>query len=166
MSGPGGQGAAPVPLGPGTVVTSHIRLVGELGRGGMGSVWVAYDARFDIEVAVKFVATDLLARFPQLRERFRVEARAAAQIRSPHVVQILDHGLMPDATPYMVMERLHGESLGERLKRGRPSLRETAIIVAQTAKALAAAHKLGVVHRDIKPDNIFLLATECGRSRW
>ncbi|MBU0607940.1 MAG: protein kinase, partial [Armatimonadetes bacterium] len=125
-----------LPLGPGTQVTENIRLVRELGRGGMGSVWIGHDARFDNEVAVKFVVADLLARFPQLGERFKVEARAAAQIRSPHVVQILDHGLMADGTPYMVMERLHGESLAERLKRGRPTWRETAIIVAQTAKAL------------------------------
>ncbi|MBN4050339.1 PhnD/SsuA/transferrin family substrate-binding protein, partial [Desulfobulbus sp. AH-315-M07] len=143
----------------GTMVTSNVRLVELLGEGGMGSVWIADHLTLDTQVAVKFISRDLLKRHPALAARFNFEAKAAAQIRSPYVVQIFDHGLMEDGTPFMVMERLHGESLGERLEQGRPALREAGIIVAQVAKALTAAHKLKVIHRDIKPDNIFLL--EC-----
>ena len=88
--------------------------------------------------------------------RFKREAAAAAKIRSPHVVQVFDHGTMSDGTPFIVMELLEGESLGDRLSLRSMSVDEVVEVVRQTAKALTDAHDRGIVHRDIKPDNIFL----------
>jgi serine/threonine-protein kinase len=148
-------------LKPGTMVTASVRLVELLGEGGMGSVWVAHHQGLDAEVAVKFIATPRARSNPKLLARFKREASLAAKIKSPHAVQTYDHGVMDDGTPYIVMERLHGTSLGERLRaRGRFTLRETALLIAQTAQVLGAAHALGVVHRDIKPANLFLVDTE------
>ncbi len=86
---------------------------------------------------------------------------AAAQIKSPHVAQVFDHGVTPDGVPFIVMELLEGEDLKSRMQRlgALPPVEVTAI-VSQTAKALGRAHQVGIVHRDIKPDNIFLLDVE------
>ncbi len=122
----------------------------------MGSVWVADHAGLGTQVAVKFMSPEV-ALHPHLVTRFSREAHAAAQIKSPHVVQILDHGITPEGVPYIVMELLEGESLQKRLKREeRLAPRLVVPVVAQTCKALARAHALGIVHRDIKPGNIFL----------
>ena len=141
---------------PGQPVTASIRLVRLLDHGSMGSVWVASHAGLGTEVAVKFMSPDV-AKNPNLVTRFKLEAHAAAHIKSPHVVQILDHGITPDGVPYIAMELLEGESLQQRLKRdGHLDPPLTALIVSQTCKALTRAHQLGIVHRDIKPANIFL----------
>ncbi len=144
----------------GTLVTPNVRLVKLLGKGGMGSVWVADHETLYTQVAVKFISVDLAQRDSNLTERFSREASLAAKIKSPHVVQTFDHGVMDDGTPFIVMELLEGESLGARLARtGALSLRETAKLVAQVAEVLSTAHGMGVVHRDIKPDNLFLINT-------
>ncbi|APR84665.1 Adenylate cyclase [Minicystis rosea] len=110
-------------------------------------------------VAVKLIDPEL-AKKETARERFRREATAAAQLRSAHVVQILDHGIDGDQ-PFIVMELLDGEDLFERLAhRGRLSLRETSKIVTQVARALSRAHAAGIVHRDLKPENVFLCPNE------
>ncbi len=141
------------------MVTANVRLVRRLGQGGMGSIWVGHHGGLDTEVAVKFVASQLAQNNPDALRRFEREARAAAKIKSPHVVHTYDHGVMQSGVPYIVMELLQGESLGDRLERGKAlKLRETAIVVQHIAKALTQAHKLGIVHRDIKPDNVFLVA--------
>lgn len=141
----------------GKMVTSNLRLVEQLGEGGMGSVWVAEHLGLDTRVAVKFIAADLATKNDNMITRFKREAAIAAKIKSPHVVHIYDHGLTHDGTPYIAMELLEGESLAARLKR-QPvmSLRDTAVVVSQTAQVLSHAHRLGVVHRDIKPANLFL----------
>jgi serine/threonine-protein kinase len=142
---------------PGQPVTPSIRLLRLLAHGSMGSVWVADHAGLGAEVAVKFMSPEV-ARNPSLVTRFKREAQAAAHIESPHVVQILEHGVTPEGVPFIAMELLRGESLQERLKRdGRLAPALTARIVAQTCEALAHAHQVGVVHRDIKPANIFLV---------
>jgi len=143
------------------VAFSHYRLLRHLASGGMGSVWVAEDLSLERQVAVKFISGAALE-IPGLRERFEREAKAAAGIASPHVVQILEHGVLPTGTryPYIVMELLEGMSLRQRLKaEGTLSLRDTAEVVGQVAKALRAAHEhlRRIVHRDIKPENIFLV---------
>ncbi|MFS8068085.1 MAG: serine/threonine-protein kinase, partial [Byssovorax sp.] len=130
------------------------RLERLIGRGGMGSVWAARHLQLDTLIAIKFI--DAVTDIGDARVRFEREARAAAQLRSPHVVQILDHGI-DDERPYIAMELLEGEDLGERLRRTpRLSLQATATIITQASKALRRAHEGGVIHRDLKPGNIFL----------
>jgi len=126
----------------------------------MGSVWVADHLTLGTQVAVKFISRDLAAE-PQMLTRFQREATAAAQIKSPHVVQVFDNGVTDDGQPYIVMELLHGEDLDVRIERlGRLSLAETLVVVRHTCKALAVAHRLGIVHRDIKPANLFVVDVE------
>jgi len=149
-------------LSAGTMVTDRIRLERLLGEGGMGSVWVAEHLTLGAKVAVKFVSPELSTKHPELHARFLREAAAAAKINSPHVVRTFDFGAMPDGTPFLVMELLEGESLADRLQREKAlPPQETALVIGQVAKALSEAHRLGVVHRDIKPGNIFL--TRSGR---
>ena len=123
----------------------------------MGAVWVAEHTTLNTKVAVKFISDRLDPDDEEVYGRFEREASTAAQIKSSHVVQTFDQGVMRDGTPYIVMEFLEGEELSERLMReGQLPLHEVVRIIAQTAKALQSAHKIGVIHRDIKPDNIFL----------
>jgi serine/threonine-protein kinase len=148
-------------LHPGVWVNDNVRLKRLLDEGGMGSIWVAEHKTLRTEVVVKFIAEALVRWREDAVERFSREASAAAQIKSPHVVQIFDHGVTADGVPYIVMELLEGETLGDRLGLAgplEPSL--AASIVEQTARALDAAHARGVIHRDIKPGNVFL--TEAG----
>jgi serine/threonine-protein kinase len=143
----------------GTVVAGRFRLVHELGHGGMGAVWLAQDMSLDTPCAIKFIHGEA-AESPELRARFEREAKSAAQLRSPNVVQILDHGIS-DGTPYIAMELLEGEDLEHRLRRvGRLSPYETVYILAQVGKALTRANAVGLVHRDLKPANIFLVRDE------
>ena len=138
------------------MVTPNLRLERLLGEGAMGSVWVATHLGLDASVAVKFISPVRLRDKPALVARFEREAKAAARIKSPHVVQVHDHGVMADDTPYIVMELLEGETLGARLRRGPMPIDEIATVVTHVGKALEKAHQLGIVHRDIKPENIFL----------
>ncbi|HHH29192.1 MAG TPA: serine/threonine protein kinase [Polyangiaceae bacterium] len=143
----------------GMTLGSSLTLDRPLGRGGMGSVWVARHETLDSEVAVKFIAKRLVDRGDTAAKRFEREARLAAKMKSPHAVKIFDHGRDEDGTPFIVMELLHGESLAERLERGPLSVNEAARVVQQIAEVLREAHDLGVVHRDIKPHNVFLTET-------
>jgi len=143
-------------LGPGTLVGSNVRLVRVLGQGGMGSIWVADHLTLQTQVAVKFMTAEV-AKNPDGAARFTREASAAAQIKSPHVVQTFDHGLTDEGVPFIVMELLEGEDLSRRIQHdGKMSPEHVAPIVSQVSKALYRAHALGIVHRDIKPENIFL----------
>jgi eukaryotic-like serine/threonine-protein kinase len=99
---------------PGTLVASSIRLVRPIAQGGMGSVWLADHLALKTHVAVKFLAESFV-RDADAIARFQREATAAAQLRSPHVVQVFDHGLLEGRTPYIVMELLEGEDLAQRL---------------------------------------------------
>ncbi len=138
------------------VVAGKFRLNRMLGGGGMGSVWHATHLGLDIPCAVKFVKGELLEQ-DDIKARFEREAKAAAQLRSPHVVQILDHGVC-EGTPYIAMELLDGEDLGTRLERvGRLPVEQLCKIIGEACRALAKAHALGIVHRDLKPDNIYIV---------
>ncbi|APR78295.1 Putative serine/threonine-protein kinase pknH [Minicystis rosea] len=140
---------------PGVVIAGRYTLVRPLARGGMGSVWIAHHRDLEVDVTVKFMAPSLVAS-PDARLRFEREAKGAARIRSQHVVQVHDYGV-EDETPYIVMELLKGESLWTRLAReGRLPLPVTARLLVQICKALRTAHEAGLVHRDLKPGNIFL----------
>jgi serine/threonine protein kinase len=145
----------------GTVIGGKYRLTSEIGRGGMGSVWCAEHLTWEAPVAVKLMNRDI-AEQPEARARFDREVRLAAGLRSPHVVQVLDHGV--DETtriPFIAMELLEGESLAQRLKRlGRLSPSETFGVVSQIVRALSRAHEAGIVHRDLKPENIFLVQND------
>ncbi len=144
-------------LSPGLLIDPGVRLVRLLGQGGMGSVWVADHLRLGTRVAVKFLAPALAKEAAPI-VRFQHEAMSAAQIKSPHVVQVFDQGVYAGEQPYMVMELLEGEDLSQRLGREGPmALGDLAQVVAQTCRALGKAHGLGIVHRDVKPDNIFLV---------
>jgi len=139
-----------------TIIAGKYTLDRKLGQGSMGSVWSAEHLSLRSQVAVKFIDPQIASDAEALA-RFLREARAAASLRSPHVVQILDHGV-DNGSPYIVMELLEGESLGSRLRsRGALPAVEVAEILVQVARAVAKAHEVGIVHRDLKPDNIFIV---------
>ncbi|HVY47271.1 MAG TPA: serine/threonine-protein kinase [Minicystis sp.] len=143
----------------GRVLSERYRLIRPLGQGSQAAVWVADHLALQTHVAVKLIDPELAKR-EDARERFKREATAAAQLRSAHVVQILDHGIDGDQ-PFIVMELLDGEDLFERLnQRGRLTLRDTSKIVTQVARALNRAHQAGIVHRDLKPENVFLVPND------
>src|SRR5262245_31536554 len=147
-------------LAAGAMVSPSVRLVRLLGKGGMGSVWVAEHLTLKTLVAVKFMAENF-AQSPGAVARFEREAVAAAQIKSPHVVQVFDHGVDESGVPYIVMELMEGEDLAHRLAAvGHLSPMQTAQIVGQVCKALSKAHAAQIVHRDIKADNIFLVQSD------
>ncbi|HEU4577864.1 MAG TPA: serine/threonine-protein kinase [Polyangiaceae bacterium] len=139
----------------GTVIADRYRLDEAIVRGAMGTIWRAEHLRLRAPVAVKLL-DPILARDQEMRGRFLQEARSAAAVRSSHVVQIFDSGI-EGGLPYIVMELLEGESLDVRLaERGPLSPGELRKVFGEVARALAKAHSLGVVHRDVKPSNIFL----------
>src|SRR5262245_38643981 len=139
----------------GTVIAGRYRLVAPLSRGGMGSVWRAEHLSLGSPIAIKLIDASLVEH-TEARARFEREARAAAALRSPHVVQILDHGV-DHGLPFIAMELLEGESLAARLYRLRVlPASHTVRIVQDVARAIRKAHEAGVIHRDLKPDNIFL----------
>ncbi len=143
----------------GMEVTQGVRLVTLIADGGMGSVWVATHTKLGTEVAVKLVAPALLEKQPTLVERLDREAAALGRLQNPNIVEIYEHGTTANGTPYIVMELLDGETLGDRLRRNKVIGPETLLhILAQTADALDEAHAADIVHRDVKPANIFLVS--------
>jgi tRNA A-37 threonylcarbamoyl transferase component Bud32 len=146
------------------VLGGRYRLVREIARGGMAAVWEAHDALLDRRVAVKLLHPQY-AGDPEFLERFRREARAAARLSHPNIVPIYDVGEDADtATPYIVMELVEGENLKDRIRRSAPLAdAEIRSVGATLASALEYAHQKGLIHRDIKPQNVLL--GEDGRPR-
>jgi eukaryotic-like serine/threonine-protein kinase len=121
----------------------------------MGSVWLADHLALKTQVAVKFILAGR-ENDSEARERFSREAEAAAQVKSPHVAQIFDHGVIEDGIPFIVMELLEGEDLSHYAAKGRLGLHEVSGVITQVCRALSRAHSKGLIHRDVKPANIFL----------
>jgi serine/threonine protein kinase len=142
---------------PGVIVAQKFQLIRVLGEGGMGSVWVAKNLALDVHVALKLIRAELARSVPGLEERLLQEARAAASIEHPAVIQIFDFGLTELRDPFIAMELLHGESLAGTIKRrGKVNAVRAVQTLLPITEALLAAHECGIVHRDLKPDNIFL----------
>ncbi len=146
---------------PERVLAERYRLIEPLGQGGMGTVWRAEHVELGSKVAVKLIDAGI-AESSDALGRFKREAKAAAALASAHVVQIFDYGV-DNGTPYIAMELLDGESLGDRLDRtGTLSPKDTLRVLTHAGFALDRAHEAGIVHRDMKPDNIFLTKGEDG----
>jgi serine/threonine-protein kinase len=142
-------------LAPGTTVGDYV-IEAWVGGGAMGEVYRAEQPALGKVVAIKVLRRRLADR-PEALERFVREARAVQRIDHPSVLDVFGFGRLPDGRPWLAMRLLAGESLGERLRRGGPLEPEVAIgILRPVAEALAAAHEGGVIHRDLKSDNVFL----------
>ena len=141
----------------GSVVAQKYRLVRVLGEGGMGAVWVAQNLTLGVQVALKLIRSEVEGRVDGLSERLLTEARAAASIGHPAIIQVFDFGLTEHSEPFIAMELLHGESLASVLKRrGKIAAGRAVRTLLPVIEALVVAHQRGIVHRDLKPDNIFL----------
>ena len=153
------------PVQEGDLLAGKYRVEKVLGFGGMGVVVSAFRGDLEQRVAVKFLSQAAAER-PDAAERFRREARAAAKIRSEHVARVLDVGTLDSGLPYMVMEFLEGNDIAEELRRlQRLPILDAVEFILQATEALAEAHAAGVVHRDLKPGNLFLAQRADGSRR-
>ena len=142
----------------GPLIGHKYRLDRQVGEGGMATVWRAFNVQLEMPVAIKFLRPGLAS--PDFCQRLRVEARAAAQFVHPAIVRIFDIEETDEGEPCIVMELLEGESLGDKMDRGRIPAIELVQLVLPIAEGLSYVHSHGLVHRDLKPDNIFLTVAE------
>ncbi|MCY1030773.1 protein kinase [Corallococcus sp. BB11-1] len=151
------------PLTTGRILNATYEIGTVLGKGGMGAVFLARHLRLPgKQVAIKVLhGAESLS--PEVAVRFRREAEIASRLGHPNIVEVLDFDTLEDGTPFMVMEYLRGEGLSRRLRKQKQlPLAEVFSISRQMGAALQAAHRAGVVHRDLKPGNVFLVPTEAG----
>ncbi len=139
-------------------IDERYRIEKEIGRGGMGRVFVAHDRKLGRDVAIKVLASGLHGE--EALRRFEQEARATCALNHANILDVHDIGTH-DGSPYIVSELLHGTTLRERLRKGPLSVSEASGFALQLAQGLSAAHEKGIVHRDLKPENLFI--TEEGR---
>ena len=143
----------------GSLIGGRYELGELLGSGGMGRVYRAYDGRLKREVALKVMA-EHYAQTPEFVERFEREIRNVASLDHPNVIRVFDSGEAEDGSPYMAMELASGGTLKDRIRSTGPlPPREAAGVALQVAEALGAAHAAGIVHRDVKPENVLLTET-------
>ncbi|MEM9487575.1 MAG: protein kinase [Myxococcota bacterium] len=147
-------------LPPGSTIADKYVIDGLAGVGGMGAVYRAHD-RDGLPVAIKLLSSPS----QQLAERFTREARTLCRLRHPSIVRYLASGTTADGTPFMIMEWLDGHDLKSRLRSQRLTLAETLQLTARVANALSVAHEQGIVHRDVKPGNIFLPGGQADRAK-
>jgi serine/threonine protein kinase len=159
LLGRGRARASAPPIGPtaGDLVGQY-RVHQFLGEGGMGTVFRVEHIALERMYALKVLRSRVVERDPTAAQRFLREARTAARIRHPNIVDVIDFGYMPDGRPYFVMELLEGESLADRVSRGALPPAEVVVIARQLATALAAAHDRGVIHADVTPSNALIVA--------
>ncbi|HWI73755.1 MAG TPA: protein kinase [Baekduia sp.] len=139
----------------GTLLNGRYRLDAQIGTGGMSTVYRAFDTVLERQVAIKLMHREIASDSDQL-ERFRREARAVAQLNHPHIVTVIDAG-EDDNTPYIVFEYVEGETLKDRIRRyGRLPIQESIAYAIEIARALGVAHDRGIVHRDVKPQNVLV----------
>jgi eukaryotic-like serine/threonine-protein kinase len=150
------HGTSELPVAIGDVVADKYRVERLIGRGGMGSVFQATHVQLLQRVALKFLSSAAL-RQEDARTRFLREARAAAALSSEHVARVIDVGVLPSDVPFLIIEYLEGEDLASRLERGPLPVEEAVKMIMQACDALGEAHRIGIVHRDIKPHNLFLM---------
>jgi len=143
-----------MPIGPGSRLDTY-EIVGPLGAGGMGEVWLAPDTSLGRKVALKLLPPEL-TRDTRRVARFQQEARAASALSHPNVCHIYALGQTSDGQHYIAMELVEGQTLRSRLHTERVSIKEAIRIATHIAAALSAAHAAGVVHRDVKPENVML----------
>jgi serine/threonine-protein kinase len=150
-------------LNPGDIIEKKYRIVRLLGEGGMGAVFEGENVRIKRRVAIK-VLHSAIASDPAVARRFQQEAQAAGHIGNEHIIEVLDLGELPNGDHFMVMEYLDGEPLSGRIKRlGRLSPEQAVPLFKQILAGLGAAHDAGILHRDLKPDNIFILNEKGGQ---
>lgn len=149
-------------LPPGTIIANKYRVDGVLGSGGMGVVLSATHLDLEAPVAIKIVREEL-AENEEVVARLLFEAKAAARMRSAHIVRVLDVARLDNGVPYIVMEQLQGADLSTLLaERGALSVAEAVGYLLQACEGLAEAHSVGIIHRDLKPENLFLANTPEG----
>ncbi|HEX2876809.1 MAG TPA: serine/threonine-protein kinase [Polyangiaceae bacterium] len=147
-------------LAPGTILDQRYRVTELLGSGGMGEVYEAEHLRLGRRFAIKVLKNRV---DQQTIERFEREARAIARLDSEFVVGVVDAGVLPDETPFLVMERLVGSDLRALLTEyGQLPIRRAVACIEQACRGIAAAHRASVVHRDLKPENLFVVSREDG----
>jgi serine/threonine protein kinase len=144
------------------LVAGRYRLGAVLGRGGMADVYEGFDERLQRTVAVKLLRGEVVAHHPEVRARFEAEAQSAAGLAHPNVVAVFDTG-EDDGLAFIVMERLPGETMAERMASGPVELDWLKRVAGDVLGALTAAHSSGIVHRDIKPGNILIADDGCAK---
>jgi tetratricopeptide (TPR) repeat protein/tRNA A-37 threonylcarbamoyl transferase component Bud32 len=133
---------------------SHYRILEKLGEGGMGIVYVAEDTLLGRRVAIKMLHSRRSAEDAHFRARFLREARAVSALSHPHIATVHDYGETEDGDPYIVMELIKGETLGELMLTEKLNIARSIEIIKQVGEALGEAHRHGIIHRDIKPTNV------------
>ena len=162
------ESSVPIKLGENTPIKGRYKLIKQLGRGGMGEVWLAEDENLNKKkVAIKFLTFwGPIDQQEEYQRRFKREGNIMSLLAGAHLVRVTDQGQLDDGQPFIVMDYLRGCSLDEKLKKDGPMpAREVANIVLDITKALVDAHALNIVHRDLKPANVFLEVSPAGTTQ-
>src|SRR4029078_1259405 len=146
----------------GTQLGKTYQIIDKIDEGGMGVVYQVEHQTLQQSFAAKVLASGL-AENPEALKRFEIEAHAASKLEHENIVNVTDYGVADDGRPYLVMELLKGKTLYQRLLEGPLSLQESVAVLVPLCHALSAAHAEGFVHRDVKPENIFLTSRPMNR---